>query len=276
MESETGDPRKTLHFGLAIAALFLTSALVSTLWTPFDPAAFDATARLAPPSAAHFFGTDHFGRDVFANVLAGARTSLVASLCAVALGLAAGAPLGLAAAAWGGMPGEALMRAADVIFAFPALLVAVLLTATLGPGVHNAILAIAVFNVPVFARVARAGALSVQTREFILAARAAGKSRMRIAAEHIAPNVYGLLAVQAAVQCSVAIVAEAGLSYVGLGAVAPTPSWGRLLAEGQTIASIAPWVAAFPGLAIALCVIGFNFIGDGLRDALDPVGRAGR
>lgn len=268
-------PRKNaapagLLFGGAIALGFALAALVSFFWTPYDPTAFDVPRRLLAPAALHPFGTDHFGRDVFSIVMAGARTSIAVALGAAGLGLVVGVPIGLAAAAGGGLLDEILMRASDLVFAFPALILAILLTAVLGPGAENAILAIGVFNIPVFARVARGGALSIFKREFILAARAAGKGRLRIAVEHVLPNIADLLIVQATIQFSLGVLAEAGLSYVGLGAAPPTPSWGRLLAEGQTISAIAPWVAIFPGAAIFLCVLSFNLLGDGLRDRLDP------
>lgn len=259
-----------LVFGAGLTLLFILLALVSALWTPYEPAAFDVPARLQAPSAAHWFGTDHFGRDVLSNVMAGARTSIAVAIVAVGLGMLLGVPLGLFAAAAGGAVDEWAMRASDIVFAFPALILAILLTAVLGPGALNAIIAIGVFNAPVFARLARGAALSLWRREFVLAARAAGKGRARISLEHILPNIGDLIIVQGTIQFSLGVLAEAGLSYVGLGAAPPTPSWGRMLAESQTIAAIAPWTAIFPGLAIVLCVLGLNLLGDGLRDAFDP------
>lgn len=254
----------------AVALLFVFAAAASLFWTPYDPAAFDAPARLRAPSLLHPFGTDHFGRDVFSMVMAGARTSFAVAFVAVGLGLAVGVPIGLAAAAAGGLVDEALMRASDLVFAFPALILAILLTALLGPGAVNAIIAIGIFNIPVFARVTRGAALSIFKRDFVLAARAAGKSRLGVAVEHALPNIADLVIVQATIQFSLGVLAEAGLSYIGLGAAPPTPSWGRLLAEGQTISAIAPWVAIFPGLAIFSCVLSLNLLGDALRDRLDP------
>jgi peptide/nickel transport system permease protein len=257
--------------GAALAGAFVALALVSFLWTPHDATALDIANKLKGPSAAHWFGTDHFGRDVFSMVLVGARTSLAVAVVAVGIGMAAGVPLGLAAAAaHGSALDEAVMRANDLAFAFPALVIAILITAVFGPGAVNAILAIGLFNVPVFARLTRGAALSLWTRDFTLAARLAGKGRARISAEHVLPNVASLLIVQGATQFSLGILAEAGLSYVGLGAQPPTPSWGRMLAEAQTMVAFAPHLALFPGLAIALTVLGFNLMGDGLRDALDP------
>ena len=259
-----------LALGAALTLFFVILALASLLWTPHDPAAFSVPERLEPPSAEHWFGTDHFGRDVFSNVMAGARTSIAVALLAVGLGAAVGAPLGLLSAAAGGWLDEWVMRASDIVFAFPALILAILLTAVMGPGALNAVIAIGIFNAPVFARLARGAALPLWKREFILAARAAGKGRARISAEHILPNIADLLVVQGTIQFSTGVLAEAALSYIGLGAAPPSPSWGRMLAESQTIAAIAPWTALCPGLAIVLCVLGLNLFGDGLRDALDP------
>jgi peptide/nickel transport system permease protein len=244
---------------------------VSFVWTPYGVTALDIPARLQPPSAAHWFGTDHFGRDVFSMIMVGARVSLAVALVAVGIGMGLGVPLGLAAAARrGSMLDEIIMRGNDLVFAFPALLIAIMITAVFGPSALNAIIAIGIFNVPVFARLTRGAALSLWTRDFILAARVAGKGRARISVEHILPNVANLLIVQGTIQFSLGILAEAGLSYVGLGAQPPTPSWGRMLAESQTMISFAPWLALFPGFAIVLTVLGLNLMGDGLRDLLDP------
>ncbi len=257
--------------GAALTGLFVALALLSFLWTPHDVEALAIDARLRPPSAAHWFGTDQFGRDVFSMVMVGARTSIAVAVVAVGIGVGIGTPLGLAAAARpGSLLDEAVMRVNDLVFAFPALLIAILITARFGPGALNAILAIGIFNIPVFARVSRGAALTLWTRDFALAARVAGKGAARISVEHILPNLANLLLVQATINFSLGVLAEAGLSYVGLGAQPPTPSWGRMLAEAQTLVSIAPHVAIFPGVAIVLTVLGLNLMGDGLRDALDP------
>ncbi|HSG57674.1 MAG TPA: ABC transporter permease, partial [Paracoccaceae bacterium] len=201
----------------------------------------------------------------------GARVSIAVALVAVGIGMGLGVPLGLAAAATrGSLLDEAIMRGTDLVFAFPSLLIAILITAVFGPSALNAIIAIGIFNVPVFARVTRGAALSLWTRDFILAARTAGKGRARISVEHILPNIANLLIVQGTIQFSLGILAEAGLSYVGLGAQPPTPSWGRMLADAQTMVSIAPHMALMPGFAIILTVLGLNLMGDGLRDLLDP------
>ena len=259
-----------LVFGLAFTALFLAAVLLSFVWTPYDVSQLDVAHRLLPPSPAHLFGTDHFGRDVLSMIIVGARNSLAVALVAVVVGAGLGVPLGLLAAARGGLADELVMRGSDLVFALPSLLLAILITAVFGPGAVNAIIAIGVFNVPVFARVTRGAALPLWTREFVLAARVAGKGRAAISLQHIAPNLAGLLIVQATIQFSIGILAEAGLSYVGLGAQPPTPSWGRMLNDAQTMIGFAPWLAVFPGLAIAVTVLGLNLLGDGLRDALDP------
>ncbi len=257
--------------GAALAGLFAALALLSLVWTPHDPTALSIPDRLQPPSAAHWLGADHFGRDVASMIMAGARVSIAVAVLAVGVGVAVGVPLGLAAAATrGSLLDEAIMRANDLVFAFPALVIAILITALFGPGAVNAIIAIGIFNIPVFARLARGAALSLWTRDFTLAARMAGKGRARISLEHILPNIASLLIVQGATQFSLGVLAEAGLSYVGLGAQPPTPSWGRMLAEAQTMIGLAPHLAVVPGLAIMLTVLGLNLMGDGLRDALDP------
>jgi peptide/nickel transport system permease protein len=262
---------RKLALGGGIAAVFLLAALLSFAWTPYDIAALDIAAKLQAPSAAHWFGTDHFGRDVFSMIMVGARVSIAVAVVAVGIGMGLGVPLGLAAAARRGTwLDEVIMRGNDLVFAFPALLIAIMITAVFGPSAVNAILAIGIFNIPVFARLTRGAALSLWTREFILAARVAGKGAARISVEHILPNVTSLLIVQGTIQFSLGILAEAGLSYVGLGAQPPTPSWGRMLAESQTMIAFAPWLALFPGLAIVLTVLGLNLMGDGLRDLIDP------
>ncbi|WP_165186508.1 ABC transporter permease [Caulobacter soli] len=260
----------SLIVGATIAALFVLAALGSLAWTPYDVAAFDIAHRLQGPSAAHWLGTDHFGRDTLSMVLAGARNALAVSLVAVLLGAGVGVPLGLLAAARRGWIDELVMRANDVIFAFPSLILAILLTAVLGPGAINAVIAIGVFNIPVFARLTRGAALSLWTRDYVLAARTAGKGQARISWEHILPGLLSILIVQATLQFSLGIIAEAGLSYIGLGAQPPAASWGRMLADAQTLISTSPLQAIFPGLAIVITVLGLNLLGDGLRDRLDP------
>jgi peptide/nickel transport system permease protein len=251
--------------GAAITCAFIAIALLATVWTPFDPTAISIVDKLQPPGRHHWFGTDQLGRDTLSLIMAGARNTVGVAFVSVIIGLGVGTPLGLVAAARGGAADEIMMRGNDVIFAFPSLLLAILITAVLGPGAVNAIIAIGVFNIPVFARVTRAGALTLWTRDYTVAARAAGKSRARISIEHILPNLSGTLTIQASIQFSLGVIAEAGLSYVGLGAQPPTPSWGRMLNEAQSLTALDPYLALFPGFAVALLVIGLNLLGDGLQ-----------
>ncbi len=263
--------RPSLLLGLALSLAALVAATLSLVWTPYDVTALAIAEKLQPPSPAHWLGTDHFGRDIGSMLMAGAQTSIAVALVAVGIGMGLGVPLGLLAAAnRGHLVDEVVMRGNDLVFAFPSLVIAILITAVFGPSAVNAILAIGIFNIPVFARVTRGGALSLWTLDFIRAAEVAGKGPARISAEHILPNIANLLIVQGTIQFSLGILAEAGLSYVGLGAQPPTPSWGRMLAEAQTMVTLAPHVAIFPGLAIVLTVLGLNLLGDGLRDHLDP------
>lgn len=256
--------------GALLAGLLLAAAALSLVWQPWPPAEIDVMARLQGPSAAHWLGTDSLGRDVASQLLVGAQTSLLVGVFAVAIGLVVGSALGLLAAARGGWVDEALMRLADFGFAFPALLSAILLGAIYGPGLLTGVVAIGLFNVPVFARTTRAAALQAWSRDYVLAARAAGFGPWRITIDHVLPNIASVLIVQATVQFSTAIIAEAGLSYLGLGAQPPMPSWGRMLAEAQAQIFQAPALAVYPGAAIALAVLGLNLLGDGLRDLLDP------
>jgi peptide/nickel transport system permease protein len=261
---------RSFAIGFVIVALIAAMALISFFWTPFDVTKLVVADRMQPPSREHWFGTDQFGRDVLSMIMIGARNSIAVALVAVGIGMGIGVPLGCWAAARGGLVDEALMRFNDVVFAFPALLSAIMITAIFGPGAVNAIIAIGIFNIPVFARVARAGALALWPREFILAARAAGKGKVLITVEHILPNIANMLLVQATIQFALGILAEAGLSYVGLGAQPPMPSWGRMLFDAQTRMIVAPYLALFPGMAIAITVLGLNLLGDGLTDMLDP------
>jgi peptide/nickel transport system permease protein len=260
----------SLAVGLALTLALAAMAVLSLAWTPYDPAAIDIAARLRPPSFAHPFGTDQFGRDVLSMIMAGAVTSIAVSIVAVGIGVAVGVPVGLAAAAAGGTADLALMRVSDFLFAFPALLVAILLREVFGPGAFNAMVAIGIFNVPVFARVAHGAALPIWTRDFISAARMAGKGPALITLEHVLPNIAAVLIVQATIQLSLGILAESALSYVGLGVQPPQPSWGRMLNEAQTLMALAPRLALVPGLAIVLAVLGLNLLGDGVRDLVDP------
>ncbi|TWG64725.1 MULTISPECIES: ABC transporter permease [unclassified Aminobacter] len=256
--------------GCVITAIIALMALVSFYWTPYDITNLVVADKMKPPSWQHWFGTDHFGRDILTMIMIGSRNSIAVALVAVGIGMCLGVPLGCWAAARGGWIDEAVMRFNDIVFAFPALLSAVMITAIFGPGAINAIIAIGIFNVPVFARVARAGAMSIWPREYVLAARASGKGKAQITIEHILPNIAAILLVQGTIQFALGILAESGLSYVGLGAQPPMPSWGRMLFDSQTRMMVAPYQALFPGLAIVITVLGLNLLGDGLRDLLDP------
>ena len=260
----------TLVIGGTLTALLIGTALLSLLWTPEAPTRVRIPLRLKGPLEAGLLGTDHFGRDVVSLIMAGAWNSLAIAWPAVLLGAAVGTAIGCAAAAWKGIADEIAMRVSDVVFAFPAVLSAIMIGALLGSGPTAAILAIAVFNVPVFARVTRGVALQVWTLDYIAAARAIGKHPLRITWEDVMPNIAGALIVQVTIQLALAILTEAGLSYLGLGVRPPNPSWGRMLSDAQTYLSQAPHLAIAPGIAIALSVLGLNLLGDGLRDALDP------
>lgn len=266
-----------LALGGTLTGVALATALLSAAWTPHDIAQMAIAQKLQPPSAAHWLGTDHFGRDILSMVMVGAQTSLMVALAAVAIGMGFGVPLGLLAAARAGTwIDDLVMRGNDLVFAFPSLVIAILLAAVAGPSALNAMIAIGIFNIPVFARVTRGAALPVWVQDYIRAAQVAGKNAGLISLHHVLPNIAPTLIVQATIQFSLGILAEAGLSYVGLGAQPPIPSWGRMLAEAQTMATLAPHVAIIPGLCIVLTVLGLNLLGDGLRDALDPRLRVAR
>ena len=256
--------------GGTLTALLIAIALVSLIWTPSPNLDPDLPARLQPPSAAYWLGTDQLGRDMMSMLMVGAQTSIVVGVIAVTIGMSIGVSLGAMAAARKGWLEELVMRFADLSFAFPVILTAVMIVALLGAGTANAILAIGIYNIPIFARVTRGAANAIWEREFVLASRAAGKGWFQITRQRILPNIAGIIVVQATIQFAVAILAEAALSFLGLGPQPPQPSWGRMLNESQTFAYLAPHVAIFPGVAIFLSVLGINLLGDGLRDLLDP------
>jgi peptide/nickel transport system permease protein len=267
-----GRPRRAGFIaGAAITGFFAGITVLAEFWTPYDPAVLSIIDKLQAPNLHHWFGTDQLGRDVLSLIMAGAKNSVGVALLSVIIGVFIGVPLGLLAAARRGAIDELIMRGNDLVFAFPSLLLAILITAVFGPGAVNAIIAIGIFNIPVFARVVRGGALQLWTRDYTLAARVAGKGSMRISLEHILPNLVGLLAVQGTIQFSLGVIAEAGLSYVGLGAQPPTPSWGRMLNEAQTLTALAPTLALFPGIAVLSFVLGLNLLGDGLRHRRERV-----
>jgi len=252
-----------------LVATVIGAAAVSLVWLPHDPALMTPN-RFAPPGALHWLGTDWFGRDVAARLMVGAQTSVVVGIVAVTIGLLIGGSLGAIAAARGGWLDDLIMRMSDVIFAFPAIVSALLITTYLGVGAVNAIIAIGIFNIPVFARVTRSSAVQIWGQDFVRAATALGKGRLRLTLDHVLPNLAAVLIVQATIQFALAILAEAALSFLGLGVQPPSPSWGRMLFESRTMVALAPSLAIFPGLTIAVAVLGLNLLGDGLRDALDP------
>ena len=261
---------RSFAIGTALAALLVLVALVSLVWTPYPAIDIDMDGRLVPPSGAHWFGQDHLGRDVLSLAMVGAQNSILVGVIAVGVGLSFGTLLGAVAAAEGGWIDELISRLSDLTFAFPALITAIMLTAVAGPGIGISIIAIGIFNIPIFARITRASAMEVWSREFVTAATAAGKGRLRITFDHVIPNILAPLTVQATVQFANAILYEATLSYLGLGTQPPQPSWGRMLNDAQAQLFEAPWLAVFPGVAIMLAVLGLNLLGDGLRDLLDP------
>ncbi len=265
---------KSFAVGAVLSGAMLLVALLSLLWTPHPVAEIDIPNKLAPPSATHWLGTDSLGRDIASQLMVGAQNSIVVGVVAVGIGLVLGVALGCAAAAAqaAGRNGfdELVMRASDFTFAFPALLTAIMLTAIYGPGLLMSIVAIGIFNIPVFARIARSSAQAVWAREYVTAARAAGLGPLAITRDHVLPNIAGVLIVQATISFATAILAEAALSFLGLGTQPPQPSWGRMLAEAQTQMFQAPLLAVWPGTAIMLSVLGLNLMGDGLRDLLDP------
>lgn len=261
---------RSFAIGAVLTLLLVLAAAVSLVWTPWSPYEMDMPSKMQPPSGSHWLGTDSFGRDVASLLLVGARASILVGVIAVGIGLVVGTALGLLAAARRGWVEEAIMRFADFSLAFPAILSAIMMTAVFGPGIVNAIVAIGIYNVPTFARITRASANAIWSREYIAAARACGKGAFAITFGHVLPNISAVLIVQITIRFAIAILAEAALSYLGLGTQPPQPSWGRMLSEAQTLMFQAPLLAVFPGVAIALAVLGLNLLGDGLRDLLDP------
>jgi peptide/nickel transport system permease protein len=253
-----------------MALLIIATAIVSFLHTPYDPNRMNLRERFLSPSAKHWLGTDQYGRDILSRIMKGSINSLIVGWVAVGLGLSIGVLLGSLAAYWRGWRDEGIMRLADVFYGFPAVLSAILITSILGPGMVNSMLAIGIFYIPIFARLTRGASLSVWQRDYVTSARAIGQTNRAIIWSTILPNILSPLIVQATVQFAIAILAEAALSYLGLGTQPPHASWGRMLNEAQTFMEISPWLAIFPGMAIAVAVLGFNLLGDGLRDLLDP------
>ena len=265
--------RKGAVLGLAVIALFIVLAVFAPLIVPYDPIATSWSLVRKPPSLQHWFGTDELGRDVLARVVFGARASLLAGVISVGIALAIGVPLGLVAGYRGGFIDGLISRITDAMLACPFLILAIALAAFLGPSLGNAMIAIGVSATPIFIRLTRGQVMSVKVEDYVEAARAMGNPRWRIALVHILPNILPALLVQATLSIAAAIIAEAALSFLGLGQQPPAPSWGSMLNAAQRFLTSAPWMAIWPGLAIFMVVLSFNLVGDGLRDALDPKGR---
>jgi peptide/nickel transport system permease protein len=256
--------------GSSIAAAVVAVAIVSSVWTPYNPLAINMAATFARPSAQHLFGTDQYGRDVLSRLMSGTDVTLYAGVVSVLVAGAVGVPAGLFAAQRGGAAGQLVLRLADLVYAFPALLVAVVLATDFGGSTLTVMGAVTLAFIPVFARVTRSGALGVLSLDYVSAARACGVSRTRIMRRHVLPNIAPLLITQMTLLLSVAVLADAALTYLGLGAPPPSASWGLMLEEAQRYMSTDPLLSVWPAAAIALCVLGFNLLGDGLRDVFDP------
>ena len=265
----------SLIAGGVLVGLVVLAALVSLVWTPYDPTIVRPQDSLAGVSSSHLLGADQFGRDILSQLMVGAQTTLLVGVVAIAIAGLIGVPIGLLAAQRGGAVDEAAMRASDIVYAFPAVLIAIMLAAAYGGSTITAMVAIGIAYIPVFARLTRGSALVVLRSDFVLAARAAGRRPLAILARHVLPNIAAVLIVQATILFAVAILAEAALSYLGLGTPAPTPSWGRMLNDSKGYFGRDTQLALWPGLAIALAVLGFSLLGDGLRDILDPRLRRG-
>ena len=260
----------TFSVGFAITALLLLTAALSLSYTPRDPLEMSMEVRLQGPSGAHPLGTDQFGRDLLSRIMVGAVTAILVGVIAIGIGVGLGALLGMLSGYFGGWLDEVFMRLMDAVQGFPAILSALLIAAVFTPGLAITMVAIGVSFLPIFARLTRAAFLELRDREFVLAARALGAGDAAVIGRHILPNTLAPLIVQASISFPVAILAEAALSYLGLGTQPPHPSWGLMLREAQAFLGMSPWFAVFPGTAIALTVLGLNLLGDGLRDLLDP------
>jgi peptide/nickel transport system permease protein len=262
--------RPSLTAGAILVGLIVATALISTVWTPADPAHVEVSQRFQGPSLTNPLGTDQLGRDQLSRLMAGARNTLLVGIVTVIIAIALGVPLGGLAALFRGPVEQATMRLSDVLLAFPALLLAMLFAAVFRPSTITAMAAIGIALVPVFARVVRGAGLQIMQQDYVTVARTYGSGGVWIFVQHLLPNVSSVLIVQSTIAFAIAILAEAALSYLGLGTPPPTPSWGRMLSEAQTVLNQAPLLAFWPGVSIALAVLGFNLLGDGLRDLLDP------
>jgi peptide/nickel transport system permease protein len=262
--------RKGALFGLAVIVLFIAMAVSAPLTAPYDPTAQSYGLIRRPPSDLHWFGTDELGRDLLTRIIYGARASLLAGVISVSIALGVGVPIGLCAGYLGGLVDAVLSRITDAMLACPYLILAIALAFLLGPSLGNAMIAIGIASTPIFVRLTRGLVMTVKVEDYIEAARVVGNPRWRIALRHILPNILPSLLVQATLSIATAIIAEASLSFIGLGQQPPAPSWGSMLNAAQRFIVGAPWMAVWPGLAIFLTVLSFNLLGDGLRDALDP------
>jgi peptide/nickel transport system permease protein len=262
--------RPSAAFGLAVIAFFVVLALLAPVIAPYDPLATAWSAIRKAPSASHWFGTDEIGRDVLSRVIFGARASLLAGVVSVLISLSIGVPIGLLAGYAGGKVDMLISRLTDAVLACPFLILAIALAAFLGPSLTNAMIAIGVSATPVFIRLTRGQTLAIKAEDFVLAARAIGNPPWRIAVRHVLPNAFPALIVQATLAIAAAVIAEASLSFLGLGQQPPAPSWGSMLNTAKNYVDNAPWMAIWPGLSIFLLVLSFNLVGDGMRDALDP------
>ena len=262
--------RPHLLVGGMIILLVIATFVSSFFLTPYPPSTMDIGNRLQPPSLEHPFGTDQYGRDILSRVMVGSRNSFTVGLIAISIGIIFGVPVGSVAAFFGKWTDSSVMRFMDALYGFPPVITAVLITSLLGPGLINSMIAIGLFNIPIFARLTRGNFLSIKERQFVEAARASGRSDLTIIARHILPNLSSTIIVQTSTQFGLAILADAALSYLGLGIQPPHPSWGLMLKQAQSYMSLSPWPAIFPGIAIVVTVLGFNLAGDGLRDLLDP------
>lgn len=266
----------TGRIGLAIVAMVVLLAALSLVWTPYDPLHAIPADRLSPSSAAHWLGTDRYGRDTASRIMAGSRITLFVGIVAVTISATFGTLLGIVAGMRRGIAESLIMRGADILLAFPALLMAIVAGAVFGTSTLTAMIAIGIAGIPGFARVARSGTLQIMTQDYIAAARISQVPGPVIAVRHVLPNLAGILVVQASVAFALAVLAEAALSFLGLGTPPPEPSWGRMLQSAQASLGSAPQLAVWPGAAIALTVLGFNLLGDGLRDVFDPRHRTRR
>lgn len=256
--------------GLVLVCLMLVGAVGAPILSPHDPMGRDYKVRLQPPSGTHWFGTDYLGRDLFTRILYGGRISMQVGLVAVGIALVSGLAIGALAGYYMGWFDVIAMRVMDVMLAFPSILLALGIMAILGPELKNAMLAIGIVSIPVYARLVRASVLTVRSMEYVEAARAVGLTNGRIILKHVLPNCWAPVLVQATLGAATAVLDAAGLSFLGLGAQPPTPEWGAMLADSRQYIRLAPWTVIFPGLAVMVTVLGFNLLGDGLRDAFDP------